>query len=291
MKANLPNFLAAALAALAMAAVSRADILVYEPFAYSLADETPLTGTPVTATGLSGKYSASIKTNTFAGSDGTGSAHFSAVGLGFERNFHPVSGGAAVISATAGSAQNGMPTTETLLAKLSGAPSPPFYCSFLFKFAADFPTNNNGSTFVGLKVGDLVIAPNWNDKFTNVAGIGLGAPEGVLTRFDPFAETVFLAVAKAFKNEAGLMQATLWIFDQSSFEAWCKDGAKEEGLSKFAQVQTASSPKSGNVNLGESCKFEVFSGNFASHNITMTVDELVVGTTLADVTTGSAPKK
>lgn len=258
-----------------------AGTLVYEPFAYSLEEGADMKGVPAASQGLAGKYR--LKITPVATSDGTGTAIFNATGLEFGPGFHPVSGGAVTVTATAGSEKNGLPTRTDLAASLSASPTGTIYYSYLCRFDNDFPPHNSGSTTAFVQVGDLILAPNGARNFRNSAGVGFGKISTISSDFNPLGEAVYLVIGKLAGSEA-----RIWILEYPSYEQWLKKGAREEHLAEFSQASAVSAPADRSVNTGGEWRIEVFSGNFAGKAMSMTVDELVIAASLADVTTGSA---
>lgn len=270
-----------ALSAIILTSPLCANTFVYEPFAYSLEDGADMKGVPTTAQGLNGKYR--LKITPTSASDGTGAATFAATGLEFGKDFHPVSGGAVTVTATAGSEKNGLPTRTELSVSLSAAPTGTLYYSYLFKFDNDFPPQNSGSTTTSVRFGDLVLAPNCSRNFRNSAGVGLGKITAISGDFNPLGEAVYLVIGKLSGPEAWI-----WILDYPSYEQWVQKGAREDHLAGFSQASAIRAPATGSVNTSGECKIEVFSGNFAGKAMSMCLDEIVVGASLVDVTTGPA---
>lgn len=258
-----------------------ANTLVYEPFAYSLEEGADMKGVPAAAQGLAGKYRLKITVSSTA--DGTGTAIFSAAGLEFGKDFHPVSGGAVTVTATSGSEKNGLPTRTELSVNLSAAPTGTVYYSYLFRFDNDFPPQNSGSTTTSVRFGDLVLAPNCSRNFRNSAGVGLGKITAISSDFNPLGEAVYLVIGKLSGPEAWI-----WILDYPSYEQWRQKGAREDQLAGFSQASATAAPAAVPVNSAGECKIEVFSGNFAGKALSMCLDEIVVGASLVDVTAGSA---
>jgi hypothetical protein len=266
----------------------RAEILVYEPFAEPLQDGASLNGIRATGTGISGEYSAKTTINATGDGAASGSAVFTSEGLELGENFHPVTGGAAVVTAASSTAEHGHPAKQLLSVPISAASQGAVYCSYLMSFASAFSLQNSGYTSVKLTLGDFATALNLCKDFENVAGVGFKEPRPGKESIALSDHMSYLAVARFEAGGTGESKASLWVFDGEGYAEWIKNGAKEEHLASYALYFADSVSKPGEVfSLTGPLKVEVSSGNISGTVVAVTVDEIVAGTALADVTTGT----
>ncbi len=291
MKTRLQSLFLATAACVATAFVAtaaNAAILVNDSFNLGISNGATLDGVPVNDTGFTGNYSVS-QSNVHTGS--SGSAAYTSSGLSFGPNFHAVAGGAGVITATAGGS-NGLPITETLSANINASPTGTVYGSYLFNVNGGIGSNDNGYTSVVSSQGSLVTTLNSFSSYQNAVGIGYGGSTAG-TYFTPTVGTTYLALWK-FTNVGTALSAgnpgdaNLWIMTQTGYDTWSAAGANEAQLAANSVATATASATTGTYNLNGAFNMNVNAGNYASNSIGLTLDQLSVGTSLADVTSGAA---
>ncbi len=287
MKTSFQSLFLVAACALA-ASSAHATVVVNDYFNLGLANGASLNGVPVNDTGFTGNYSTS-QSDVHPGA--SGSATYANAGLSFGPNFHAGMGGSGLVTATAGGT-NGSPINQTLQASISANPVGTVYGSYLFNINGGIGSNNNGYTSVSSSEGGLSTTLNSFSSYSNAVGVGYGTSTAG-TIFNPTARTTYLALWK-FTNLGTALSggnpgnANLWIMTQSGYDAWVTAGAIESQLTSNSTATATATATSGTYNLNGIFAVNVNSGNYANNSIGLTLDELRVGTALADVTTGSS---
>ncbi len=261
-------------------ATTRATVLVDNSFNLGVANGADLNGVAVGATGFTGNYS--ISNTTQNGS--TATETFTSTGLTFGGNFHPVSGGAAVLTTTTPNTSN--PATAGLNATISATAAGTIYSSYLTSITGSISSGNysSASTSAGsLKTSTNVGDGLWTGDKAAIGVTGTGGSTSTVV-FSPTSGTTYLVLAR-FTNigtASAVSVDNLWIFDQTHYDSWFAAGANESSLDGAALKTATNTSAAGTFNLNGTFNITNGSGNTSGH--TQITDEFRVGTSLSDVT-------
>lgn len=283
---------AIALACLALSSAAHATLLVDNPFDLALSDGANLNGVAVNATGFTGNYSTNNRNQDGTVATDYASDTYTTTGLSFGSNFHPVSGGAAVISAAR--APNGTPKpgtrTARLIATIDAAATGTVYSSYLTYFdpaGTDFHSYDGTGTT--LTAGSLTTSTNVHSPYSggDRLGVGVGSSLGT-ANFTPYTGTTYLVLSKYtnIATASSVSENTLWLLTLSGYDAWFTAGADEAELATYAVKTVSNTSPAGTYNLYGTFANVVESGQY---RIKQTIDEFRIGTTLADVTNVPEP--
>lgn len=268
-------------------------LLVYEGFNYALAGGTSMDGVAATGQGLSGNYAV---TSTLNGT-GTGSVTYSTSGLSFGSNFFAVQGGGLSQSAFGQNGTNNASVGANVAMDLSFSPTGTIYNSYLVRFSSQNSNDgastgvaaNNGSTSFFIGAADA----NINSGTANrKPGIAYDSSTTANYNGNSLSNGVTYLVVTRYTNTGTALSgatpgtATLWLFDQTAYQAWYNDGSLEAQLSAFALGTASESATSGTFGLQDEYLLRFFntSGtNGSSGTQTAVIDEVRWGTALGDV--------
>lgn len=282
--------------AFVMAASANASLLIQEQFNYAIADGTSMGGVAATGTGLQGNY---------AVRNSGGSSTYATTGLSFGSNFFATSGGALSVTTTAGAGQFSILGVQMDVTAQSGT----LWNSHLFRipelgetvaFANAIGTRiNDGDTVDGATSGgpNSYFGVNGNNNSASgpasTPGVDIAGGNGTTASSDPVMtlseNTTYLALAK-FTNVGTALSvgnpgvASLWVFDQSGYDAWRTAGSSEASLGDHATWTITESVTSGTYNFSSSefLQFYVFNQSVTAA-IDGLMDEVRWGTTLGSV--------
>ncbi|MDF3129109.1 PEP-CTERM sorting domain-containing protein [Kiritimatiellaeota bacterium B1221] len=250
-----------------VAASLQADLLIYEGWDYALPDYTVISGTSITATGLTGNYS-----NDFSG----GTARYRTAGLSFGTNYLPTTGGSLYQSASGSGSYTVLRASTNF-----GGHTGNLWSSYLVQFEA-FSTE--GAQYIRARNGS-------DRKFISAVDVtgadslpGVGYDSGVTTTSDSgslSAGTTYLALS-SFTNvgNAGGGTAKQYIFTLSGYDAWLSAGASEAGLASHAIFYTEDTATNAEY-LSNEINFVL--GGSGTGTESAFIDEVRYGTTLSDV--------
>jgi hypothetical protein len=285
---------------MALPSLASATLLVYEGFNYSLSNGATMHGVSTNATGLTGNYSV---LNSVSAS-GNASSTYLTSGLTFGPNFLSTSGGA--VRQSAFTSTNNVGSYSFLGAALNtGNVTGIVWSSFLVSVST-LATVANGSSVARLNTaatGDSTNAYFITTPEASSASFkpGVGYDGGINAyagATNVLAGTTYLALSQ-FTNVGSALSAgtpgvaTLYMFDQSSYDSWLGAGGDEAALGSFAIFSATDTVTTRSFVFDNSrfIQFTDVSGSGISVSTTQTTiyDELRFGTTLADVTTVPEP--
>lgn len=278
-----------------------AAVLVYEPFNYGLSGGDSLEGAAAEGEGLQGNYRI---TNT-SSEDQQGEAVFRSEGIELGAvNFPPQHGGAMQFTAPAESS-GGKSSSKAEVALKASPVTGTLYMSYLVNFSEISRNDASGVVcrIVDRDAGGASSNPRLQaaaESFSNGGratsrpAVAVGSKfqdyEGAwhcLPRVTYLVLTRFERVGEPLSAEAPGV-AELWIFDAQKFDAWHDAGALADRLGEFSLAHIKQTQASGVFSFGEPAwiQWMAASGNNgATTNLVVTVDELRLGTELADVLT------
>lgn len=275
------------LAVLASTAMSlQASVLLYEGFSYGLADNATINGVAATGTGVQGNWTV---TNTGAGA---ASSLYKTAGLDFGSNFVTSGGGSLRLNAT----YSGANTVNSATVNLSNTATGTIWGSYLANYTA-IGTANGGSFVSGvataadgatssLKSGVASNALATDRKLAN----GYDTATTVSGNFAFATGTTYLFISR-FTNVGATLGGgtngvgTTWALTLAQYESWLSGGATEAGLDSNYSVRVNDTATTGTFTY-DSNGYLVFRADAPDNNgssMTLTVDEVRFGTTLADI--------
>lgn len=275
------------LAMLASSAMSlQASVLLYEGFGYGLADNATINGATATGTGVQGNWTV---TNTGAGA---ASSLYKTSDLSFGSSFVTNGGGSLRLNAT----YSGGNTVSSATVNLSNTASGTIWGSYLANFAT-IGSANGGSFLAGvatapdgatssLKSGVL---SNTNPTDRKLAD-GYDTSTTASGNFAFAQNTTYLFISR-FTNVGTALSVgttgvgTTWALTLAQYETWLAGGATEAGLDSNYSVRVFDTATTGTFSYDSNghltLRADAPDNNGSS--MTLNVDELRFGTTLADV--------
>ena len=288
------KYLFLSLAALLSAVVgSRADLLVYEGFDYSLADGAPIHGVDTNAMGLSGSYSTAVS--------GTGAtALFTQTGLEFGPDFPAGSGGALRVSTGVAASNSSVRVSVPLEA---GSPAGTVWNSFLGRVESRVESRNDLALLgrvsedeAGTAAGRRFI--NAIDSSANLApGTGYGSTQsgGTPNQALNVGETYlflskFTGVGTSL-SAGNVGEARQWVLNEAGFAAWVDEGALESQLDAYAIRMASDSVSSGTIVFADGLFQQFAAFGPSNNNIAGIIDEVRWGTSLGSVSVEIEPEQ